>query len=91
MTARKELDPMASQDAVREVIVREQLVSCCEPFGHRASGVFWGTALVVIGGVWLVASAFGLQNWGEWLVPALFLVWGVALLTGGTHQRAHDA
>jgi hypothetical protein len=32
------------------------------------------------GGVWLAANTIGTDNWGEWLIPGLFVVWGAVLL-----------
>jgi hypothetical protein len=80
------------------LVERYHAVSCCWPFvDDRGAALFWGAALLVLGGVWLAANTVGLDSWGEWLVPALFVVWGGVLLPGsradrrvGRNDRARD-
>jgi len=58
------------------------------PFADdRGAALFWGAALLSLGGVWLAANTIGLDNWGEWLIPALFVVWGAVLLLGSRSER----
>lgn len=62
--------------------------SWCLPFAdNRGAALFWGPALLVLGGVWLAANTVGLDNWGEWLVPGLFVIWGAVLLLGLRSER----
>ena len=66
------------------VVERYVVTNCCWPDGSRGVALFWGAALLVLGGVWLVANTIGLDRWGEWVVPALFVAWGAALLAGAS-------
>jgi hypothetical protein len=62
--------------------------SCWWPSANdRGAALFWGAMLLVLGGVWLAANTFGLDNWGEWLIPGLFVVWGGVLLLGRRTER----
>ena len=51
--------------------------------------MFWGYALIALGAVWLAGNLFGLDDWGRWLVPILFIAWGAGLLVeraSGEHR-----
>lgn len=69
-----------TEDRDRQVVERYYVGSCCWPFADRGGALFWGVGLVALGGIWLVANTIGLENWGEWVVPALFVAWGAAML-----------
>lgn len=72
----------------QERVIEPRYVGCsCWPYGNRAGGLFWGLALLLIGGVWLADNIFDIDNWGEWLVPILFVAWGVVLLVGARMGR----
>lgn len=73
----------------RQIVERHYVASCCWPFWDRSGALFWGAALLALGGIWLAANALGLENWGEWVVPGLFVAWGAAMLIGvGADRRA---
>jgi hypothetical protein len=70
------------------LVERYYVGNCCWPFvDDRGVAHSWGAALLVLGGVWLTANTVGLDRWGEWLVPALLVVWGVVLLVGSRSER----
>ncbi len=69
-------------------VVEYRYVSCCWPDGARGGTLFWGAALVALGGIWLVANVIGWDNSGEWVVPVLLAVWGGALLVGAVSDRS---
>ena len=73
---------MNSSERDDRVVERHYVVgSWCWPFADdRGAALFWGAALLVLGGLWLAANTIGLDNWGEWLIPGLFVVWGGVLL-----------
>lgn len=75
----------------RQVVERHYISNCCWPFSDGGGALFWGAALLVLGGTWLAANTFGLENWGEWLVPALFVAWGAAILVGAASNRRPPA
>lgn len=80
---------MTSNQRDDGVVERYYIGSCCWPFADgRGAALFWGAALLVLGGVWLAANTIGLDNWGEWLIPALFVVWGAVLLLGLRSDRS---
>jgi hypothetical protein len=60
------------------------VTNCCCPDGGRGGALFWGAALLILGGTWLLANTIGLDDWGEWVIPALFVACGAALLAGGS-------
>jgi len=66
----------------RQVVERYYVGSCCWPLPDRGGALFWGAALLALGGIWLAANTFGLENWGEWVVPVLFVALGAAMLIG---------
>jgi hypothetical protein len=69
-------------------VVEHHYLGCCWPDGQRAQ-VFWGSALIALGAVWLAGNLFGLDDWGRWLAPILFIAWGAGLLvkrTSGEHR-----
>ena len=79
---------MTSNERDDRVVERYYVGSWCWPFADdRGAALFWGAALLVLGGVWLAANTIGIDNWGEWLVPGLFVVWGVVLLFGLRAER----
>ena len=76
----------------RNRVVEHQYVGCsCWPYGNRLGGLFWGMALLMIGGVWLVANVLDLEDWGDWLVPTLFVAWGAVLLFGLRMRRTSSS
>jgi hypothetical protein len=66
------------------VVERYVVTNCCWPDGGRGGALFWGVALVLLGGMWLWANTVGLDDWGEWAIPALIVAWGAALLAGAS-------
>jgi hypothetical protein len=79
---------MTSNQRDDRVVERYYVGSWCWPFADdRGAALFWGAALLSLGGVWLAANTIGLDNWGEWLIPALFVVWGAVLLLGFRSER----
>jgi hypothetical protein len=73
--------PTQSEDVRTErQVIEHHYHGCCWPDGGQRGRIFWGVALAALGGVWLAGNLFGLDDWGRWLVPALFIAWGVGLL-----------
>jgi hypothetical protein len=73
---------MTSNQRDDRVVEGYYFASCCWPFADDR-----GAALLLLGGVWLAANTIGLDNWGEWLIPGLFVVWGVVLLLAPRSNR----
>ena len=61
-------------------VIEHHYFGCCWPNGGQRGRLFWGAALIVLGGVWLAGNLFGLDDWGRWLFPILFTAWGAGLL-----------
>jgi hypothetical protein len=76
-----------TEDRDRQIVERYYVGGCCWPLSDRGGALFWGVGLVGLGVIWLVANTIGLENWGEWVVPALFVAWGGAMLIGVASER----
>jgi hypothetical protein len=62
-------------------------VSCCG-LGFSWSALFWGSALVLIGGAWLLHN-LGLiaAGWSNFLFPFLLLAYGLVLLFNAARRE----
>jgi hypothetical protein len=79
---------MTSNQRDDRVVERHYVGSWCWPFADdRGAALFWGAALLSLGGVWLAANTIGLDNWSEWLIPAMLVAWGAVLLLGFRFER----
>lgn len=60
---------------------------CCCGLVQPWRILFWGGALVLIGGSWLLRE-LGLlpANWGSFLIPFLLVIYGLVLLFSATRQ-----
>lgn len=67
---------------------RENYGICCCGLVHPWRIIFWGGALVLIGGSWLLQE-LGLlpTNWGSFLFPFLLVIYGLGLLLGAARRR----
>jgi fatty acid desaturase len=72
-----------SENQLQQRVAEYPYEGCsCWPYRNRAGGLFWGLALLLVGAIWLANNIFDIGNWGEWLVPILFVTWGAVLLAG---------
>ena len=62
-----------NEDKVRYV------AACCGPNGAWRSA-FWGSVLILLGGLGLLSTFVPLQNVGRSVLPALLVLWGGFIL-----------
>ncbi len=82
---------MTTQEEKKEL--HHYYPACCGPWARRSRGGanFCGTALVVLGGVWLAAN-LGLITADWWLIalPLLVVLWGVRVLLSGRRGAGQE-
>lgn len=62
---------------------KESPVLCCCRLAYPWRALFWGGALVLIGGSWLLQDLGLVQaDWGSFLFPFLLVIYGLVLLVG---------
>jgi hypothetical protein len=54
---------------------------CCGPLSARRAA-FWGSVLLLLGGLGLLSVLFPAQPLGRFILPAFLLLWGGGLLLG---------
>jgi hypothetical protein len=53
---------------------------CCAGVSTRGGRLFWGAALVILGGLWLLTNLDLIPvRWWELVGPALIIAWGVTI------------
>jgi hypothetical protein len=55
--------------------------NCCGQ-RRRSRGLFWGTALILLGGATLLNNFVPFENFGRYVFPLFLLAWGVYILSG---------
>ncbi len=63
--------------------------SCMGPVdaGRRSFNTFWGVILVGIGGTWLAANIFDIDDWGRWAWSVTLILLGLWYLARATVRR----
>jgi len=62
------------------------IYGCCAPGTGRA--VFWGIALVLLGGLGLLSAFVPFQHLGRYILPAFLLLWGGYILFSRRARRS---
>jgi hypothetical protein len=65
---------------------RQYLAVCCAPISGRRM-LFWGSVLLLLGGLGLMSILFPAQQLGRVILPVFLLMWGGALLLGARRTK----
>jgi sulfite exporter TauE/SafE len=65
--------------------------SCMGPVGagRRSFNTFWGAILVGVGGTWLAANIFDIEDWGRWAWSVILILLGLWYLARATGRRSN--
>ncbi len=64
----------------------EYVAVCCTPSAWWAA--FWGIVLISLGGLSLLGTVIPLQHVGRYILPAILILWGGAILLNLRQKRA---